>query len=373
MDKFNVSACALETTFTATNRNERSPVMSSLKKLTRISAITTVLCLVVFALPSAAVAYNVATDFSGSSNPNGVWSYGWSTSLGENLILDTYETNSLYGGLTAWLGMPGPGGNPYASPYVAYNGTATSIVISVNNVYQPGQLAMVPGFTNDYAVTRFTAPSGGTFGIAATFSGLSRLGDAVYVYVLHNGSPIFSSSVFGSPSPTSYSVTTNLAAGDTIDFVVATGTPSGNNYETTTLLNATITPATPPCPNLVGTWTGQMNVVDAWRGYSTTPLSMQVTDQSTNGCLIRGFLTMGNASKSYSNIRFVCNPWFRLPFTGTIPDASTVLLNVGGDGSGKASAILDLSQTPPVLTKFVYQPNNGDTLTGDLTLRPSSP
>jgi hypothetical protein len=131
------------------------------------------------------------------------------------------------------------------------------------------------------------------------------------------------------------------------------------------------TPST--CPTIVGKWSGQPNVADTRKGYSTTPLSMQVTDQTTNGCLIRGYLTQGNVGNSFSNIRFGWNPWFRVPFTGTIAEGSTVLLNVGDDGSGKASAILDMSQTPPVLTKFIYQPGNGNTLTGDLTLQPSSP
>jgi hypothetical protein len=116
-----------------------------------------------------------------------------------------------------------------------------------------------------------------------------------------------------------------------------------------------------------------MNVADTRKDYSTTPLSMRVTDQTTNGCLVRGYLTQGNVSNCFSNVRFGWNPWFRMPFTGTIADGSTVLLNVSGDDTGKASAILDMSQTPPVLTKFVYQPANGDTLTGDLTLQPSSP
>jgi hypothetical protein len=132
--------------------------------------------------------------------------------------------------------------------------------------------------------------------------------------------------------------------------------------------------STPPtCPDLVGTWSGQMNVVQMGKGYSTTPLSIQVTDQSTNGCLVRGYLTQGSLSNSFPNIRFGWNPWFRIPFTGAIPDGTTLLLNIGGDGSGKASAILNMSETPPVLTKFVYQPNNGNTLTGDLTLQPSKP
>jgi hypothetical protein len=127
------------------------------------------------------------------------------------------------------------------------------------------------------------------------------------------------------------------------------------------------------CPNLVGTWSGQMNVADFGRGYSTTPLSIQVTDQNTNGCLVRGYLTQGSVKNWFPNIRYGGTPWFRVPFTGTIPDGTTLLLNVGSDGSGKASAILDMSQTPPVLTKFIYQPNSGNTLTGDLTLQPSSP
>jgi len=129
------------------------------------------------------------------------------------------------------------------------------------------------------------------------------------------------------------------------------------------------TPST--CPNLVGTWTGQMNVANPWNGYSTTPLSVRVTDQTTNGCLIRGYLTQGSVISSFPLVRW--NPWFRLPFTGAIPDGSTVLLNVSGAGTGKASATLDMSQTPPVLQQFIYQPSNGETVSGNLTLQPASP
>jgi len=145
-------------------------------------------------------------------------------------------------------------------------------------------------------------------------------------------------------------------------FASGLGDPSGVAFQ----------PAPPStCPSIVGTWTGQVNVVDAFRGYSTTPLSVQVTDQSTNGCLVRGYLTLGSVSNSIPNIGIGLGQSFPMPFTGTIPDASTVLFNV--DGFGRASGILDITQTPPVLTKFVYQPGNGETLTGNLTLQPSSP
>jgi hypothetical protein len=233
-------------------------------------------------------------------------------------------------------------------------------------------LILQSGCGGIYSIVRWTAPSSGQFSISATFSGLSRLGDSSQVDILLNGTALFSSVMMGSPSPVSYSVTTNLDVGDTIDF--ASGVSSdGSCYEDNTALSATITGPSSTCPNLVGTWSGQMNVADARKGFSNTLLSMHVTDQTTNGCLIRGYLTTGNVNNTFCNIRFGWNPWFRVPFTGTIPDASTVLLNVGGDGSGKASAILDMGQTPPVLTKFLYQPANGDTLTGDLTLQPSSP
>ena len=343
--------------------------MSLSRKSTLRWTITTLLCLVTIALRSAASTYSAADDFSSSNNPNGAWSYGWSATLGSTFNLDTTSTNSYQAtGLIGWLGNQEPGGYPF----VLDNDTASTILFGSATAVQPGQLLEHPG-DGYHAVVRWIAPFSGMYGISATFSGLSSAGDSVDVHILHNGTPIFNSAVFGSPSPTSYSAITNLVVGDTIDFVVGDG-GNGKN-EDATALSATIVPEAPlsTCPNLVGTWSGQMNVADARKGFSNTLLSMHVTDQTTNGCLIRGYLTTGNVNNNFSNLRFGWNPWFRVPFTGTIPDASTVLLNVGGDGSGKASAILDMGQTPPVLTKFIYQPNNGDTLTGDLTLQPSSP
>jgi len=44
--------------------------------------------------------YDIAADFSTNSNPNGVWSYGYATTLGGTLILYTdtsYSTASVIG------------------------------------------------------------------------------------------------------------------------------------------------------------------------------------------------------------------------------------------------------------------------------------
>ena len=112
-----------------------------------------------------------------------------------------------------------------------------------STTYQPGQLAENPGPDGQKAVVRWTAPSAGRYSITATFSGLSSAGDSVDVHVLLNGASIFDSTVIGSPSPTSYSGTQNIAAGDTVDFVVGIGSHV-HNYEDTTGLSAKIVEAT---------------------------------------------------------------------------------------------------------------------------------
>jgi hypothetical protein len=130
------------------------------------------------------------------------------------------------------------------------------------------------------------------------------------------------------------------------------------------------------CPNLVGAWTGQVHVVDSSAGYRQTTLSLQVTDQNTNSCLLRGYLNTGNAGGripwNYFNSGSL---WGNVPFTGTILDTTGVILNLGV--FGQASATLDMTQTPPVLRKFILLSTggaaNGSTAVGDLTQQPSSP
>src|SRR4051812_26938856 len=66
---------------------------------------------------------NVASDFSATVNPNGVWQYGWSLLLGSPLILST--TPRTRGGLDTWPGDRAPDGNPAAY----HNGTNGTIVL----------------------------------------------------------------------------------------------------------------------------------------------------------------------------------------------------------------------------------------------------
>jgi hypothetical protein len=251
-----VPARALRTTKQQHKPNNRSEgfrgrkgssVMTTSRKSTLISAFATLLSLVVLARPSAAQSYNAAGDFSIGSNPNRAWSYGWSTNLASGFIPDTISSNNYIGSsLIGWLGNQHAGDGV---PTVLKNPTASPITL-VSTTFQPGQLALDPGFSGQDALIRWTAPSSGTFSINATFSGLSALGDTADVHILHNGVSFFDAAVVGSPSPATYSGLQSITAGDTITFAVGFGS-NGNYNEDITGLSASIVPE-PATLGLVG-------------------------------------------------------------------------------------------------------------------------
>jgi hypothetical protein len=213
-------------------------VMTASRKYTLVSTFATLLSLVVLARPSAAQSYNAAGDFSISSNPNGAWSYGWSTSLGSAFIPSTIATNAYMGfTLEGWLGNS----DSSLTPYVLHNATTTIVNNNPTTPYQPGQLAEHPGAQGQYEVVRWTAPFSGTFSINATFSGLSTIGSTTDVHIFLDGVSIFNSAVNGYPAPTSYSGIQSIVAGDRIDFAVGIGS-DGSPDNDTTGLSATIVP-----------------------------------------------------------------------------------------------------------------------------------
>jgi hypothetical protein len=219
--------------------------MTTSNKSALISTIVTLLSLVVLARPGVAQTYSAAVDFSDSSNPNGAWSYGYSYGVGSTFIPDTTNTASYGPGLAlgGWMGNvdSSPGAN---YPYALKNFTANPVANNGTTVYQPGQLGLQPGSSNEDSIVRWTAPFSGTFNIAVTFSAMDSFGDSTDVHVLRNGSSLFNSmvlsGVFGSPSTVSFSVAQSVLAGDTIDFVVGNDGNGLNND--TTALTATIVP-----------------------------------------------------------------------------------------------------------------------------------
>ena len=174
---------------------------------------------------SAVTTYDAAADFSTASNPNGVWSYGFTSSGLGGAFFALNDTTPLIAGFQDWTlsgGLPAVYKNATASPITA--GTAT---------YAPGSLGFHPGDNNLTAVVRFTAPTAGLYDYNATFfrqdtQATSQIG------FYNNGAQVgslFSSSNF---PVTKSGTAVFLAAGATLDAEVGNG-GNGKNFDSTGL------------------------------------------------------------------------------------------------------------------------------------------
>jgi hypothetical protein len=174
--------------------------------------------------------YDVASDFSLASNPNGVWTYGSETTLGGALTF--YTSASTTAGLDLW-GNPstfaGAGHNPTAGP-TGGGGSSCSV--------PAGDDLFGPGVDGSFSVYRFTAPAVGMFDIEASFFGGDFSGPTTSdVHVLLNGVSLFSDNIngFGPSSAKNYSGIRTFNVGDTVDFIVGIGTDGTFNFDSTGL------------------------------------------------------------------------------------------------------------------------------------------
>ena len=156
--------------------------------------------------------HDLERDYSATSNPAGVWSYGWKGTTGGVFNLLTYHGYS--GGLDFWLkDASGP-----ASVY--HNGsTETLYGIPAGTVwFGPG----VEGHPDNFGTIRFTVPTGrgGEYRVESKVETFT--GDTDF-HVVKNGIELFGVSLAGSAPPTQYSNLVSLAAGDTVDFMIGRG------------------------------------------------------------------------------------------------------------------------------------------------------
>lgn len=229
---------------------------------------------------AAAQTFDAAAEFSATSNPNGAWSYGWSTSRlsGFHLLPQSIKYDVDITGVhlnpaiaNVWTGSfsgdtaPSVFHNP--GPFVD---THSSYPAGCCAPYPVGGLGFHPGPNGENARVRWTAPAAGVFKVKATFSGLDyggQVGTTTDVAVLHSRSTpateltnstktdqLWTGNViaFGSHYDQSFSGTVSVLAGDTIDFTVGYGTvasgndfvlyPAANYYSDSTGLDAVITP-----------------------------------------------------------------------------------------------------------------------------------
>lgn len=175
-----------------------------------------------------AQAADATADFSNTSNPNGVWSYGWSDTLGDtfrrfSVVTDVNGAYDVWSaGNIAALSV----GKARAGGYVCC-GTVT---------IAPLTMSMHPGPEGQYAIVRFTAPSDGTYSIEASFWGQDSVGPtSTDVHVRTAAGDLFTGVVqgFGAASLQSHSGSVVLTAGQTLDFTVGYGPNASYGYDST--------------------------------------------------------------------------------------------------------------------------------------------
>jgi hypothetical protein len=205
------------------------------------SAVLAALC-AVSALPAKATAiFDVATDFSiVGGNPNGAWSYGYSTSLTSALIL--HAENQTISGVDFW-----DTNIAVTVPAAFHNATSNVVTLFSTVQLQPGQFALHPGPNNEYAKARLTVQTASDYSIMGAFSGADIQGTTTDAHILLNGVSIFDGMVNGLGPNTgpSFSLTRSLFVGDTLDFAVGFGS-NGHYYADSTALSAQITAVPEP-------------------------------------------------------------------------------------------------------------------------------
>jgi hypothetical protein len=185
-------------------------------------------------MSAMATTYDAATDFSMTNgNPNGAWTYGWSSSL--TSALNVYSHPYVDGsGNQVW---DDPNHVSLGAPSVFNNPTNNQ-----QGTLPPHTAGFHPGSADEFSHYLWTAPTSGAFSISATFTPDDSGGTDVHV--LDNGVSLFSGNV--SPgNPQSYSGVVPLLAGDKIDFAVGFG-PNGTFFNDATGIAATISSVPEP-------------------------------------------------------------------------------------------------------------------------------
>ena len=171
---------------------------------------------------ASASTYSVTGDFSASSNPNGVWTYGWLTQLGGAFTQYTVQASGSAGGtVQVWHD---PTVYSYGTPSL-WNNSSGSAYVSSTVSYSTGWAGFHPGPSNEMSDFRFTAPTAAAYAIAFDFQGADVVGTTTDVHIYSNGGDLFSAAIngFGDATRRSFAGTVYMNAGQTLDIAVGYG------------------------------------------------------------------------------------------------------------------------------------------------------
>jgi hypothetical protein len=207
-----------------------------MKKL-RMALLTSILLASSVATASASTVYDLVSGFSGSTNPNGVWSYAYGTAGSDSLFSSGQSDGTTCG--TALCGWYNGGAVPDAIG-IAQNttgSTKTSGTVNIPNNY----LTLDPEEYNAEVI--FTVPSGGAgnYTISGNFYGDDTGENSHPVDILDNSTNVFSNTISSYQQSDPFSFSETLAVGNTITFYVGTGSTGCSYCNLGTGLQGTIT------------------------------------------------------------------------------------------------------------------------------------
>ncbi|HEY1686615.1 MAG TPA: hypothetical protein VGG19_17760 [Tepidisphaeraceae bacterium] len=171
--------------------------------------------------------YDAVNDFTAGNNPSGQWSYLYSSTIG-GLQTALTPSGDFPGSTNPW---DWSGENVPDSVSVIKNTSGTPTTYE-STIVQPTNLLLVDP-EEDAADVQWKAPTTGIYDISGVFQNIDQSGhtDSHPVEVLLNNSallPLYSSTISSSDGSATFNFDQLVAAGDTLDFVVA-GSPS--NYQ----------------------------------------------------------------------------------------------------------------------------------------------
>ncbi|MCU0721392.1 MAG: PEP-CTERM sorting domain-containing protein [Pirellula sp.] len=164
----------------------------------------------------ADLSYDVATDFSFSSNPKGAWAYGWTSSLGGTFTLSV-DKRIFDGGLQQWMGNPNSEPEVFGHPSVFFNPTSSP---AGNGYFVPvNGVAFHPGLAGAHTAIRWTAQLSGSYNLQSEFTKLHFGSTSIHIF--KNDSEFFTG--ITGDSPLTFNSQFDLSAGDTITFIAGSG------------------------------------------------------------------------------------------------------------------------------------------------------
>ena len=182
------------------------------------------------------VVYDAADEFSADDNPNGVWTYGWSVTLGSEVAPYNTGGSVVAEGIDSWYFTPAGGSSDVAVAGVVSHNSTSEARSASTVVFEPGQLVFHPGVLGEYSHVQFTPEeSDGTYTVEVEFTGVDVVGTTTDVHVSVGGTSVFSDTIEGDSATFASTEPICVGAGGTIDFAVGYGTNLTYDYDTTAL------------------------------------------------------------------------------------------------------------------------------------------